>query len=102
MERFLFRLCLALGYRHPRYLVRDLNARDIAEWMAYSLIEPWGAQHDEVLAGIIAAEIFNNTEHRPGTQARKATDYMPSYTPDPMTEDQIHANLLEWKTLAGK
>jgi hypothetical protein len=31
-----------LGFAHPKYLLRVLNAKDLAEWEAYFMLEPHG------------------------------------------------------------
>ena len=49
MKRFLFRLCLHLGFPHPDYLEKWLNPRQLREWLAWSEIEPFGDQ----LAGLL-------------------------------------------------
>ena len=35
LRRFLHRLCLELGYPHPRHLLDQLTARELREWIEY-------------------------------------------------------------------
>jgi len=44
-----------LGAPHPRYLYQYLSSRDIAEWMAYERLEPFGPLRDDVRSGTLAA-----------------------------------------------
>jgi hypothetical protein len=85
----LYRLCLAGLAPHPRFLKRVLNSRDIADWIAYSRVEPFGPMHDELIGGVIAAEVFNNGSHPDGTQAIAPVDRMPSFEPPEMSADEI-------------
>jgi len=43
-----------LGYAHPDYLVKYLTSRQIAEWIAYFQIEPFGPHAEELRLGILA------------------------------------------------
>lgn len=42
-RRFYFRLALALGFAHPDIMLRQLDSRQIGEWMAFGMLEPIGA-----------------------------------------------------------
>lgn len=81
---------------HPDELRKRLNARQIAQWIAYSLIEPFGPQHEELLHGIRAA-IMANQWRDSGSQPAEATDFMPSYVEPEMTPEEIARNLAAWK-----
>jgi len=39
MRRFYFRLARELGYPHPDHLLRALNSRQLAEWIAFCRVE---------------------------------------------------------------
>ena len=79
-RRFLFKLCLAFGIPHPRYLMQHLTSRDVAEWMAYNQLEPFGEWAAFWRSGLIASILANIYRSR---NAKEATpkDFMP---PDPM------------------
>lgn len=74
----MFRLCLALGYPHPDYLLRMLTSRQITEWLAYYDLEPWGETRADLRAGIVASTLANchrDPKQRP--EAYRAVDFMP-------------------------
>ena len=101
MSLLLFRLCLQLGIPHPRYLLRQLNSRDVAEWIAYANIEPFGAPQDELLHGMRCAIAVNgNPYRRDGEPPAEVTDFMPSHEPVPQSPDSIMSAVREWKELA--
>jgi len=56
---FAFRLALALGYPHPRFLLRELTARDLAEWHAYYHIAAWGDDHIQEMLATLTALTWN-------------------------------------------
>jgi hypothetical protein len=86
----LYRLCVAGAEVHPDFLRQKLNARQIAGWIAYYRLEPFGAMHNELLAGVIAAEIYNTSGNHPeGTQLIAPSDRMPSYESPEMTPEEI-------------
>ncbi len=98
----LFRLCTlgVGGAAHPRELKKRLNAREIAEWIAYERIEPFGSRFLELLHGIqcaVAAEPYR----KEGTPPPEPTDFMPTYEPAPMTPEQMARNLGEWRELSS-
>lgn len=72
----MFRLCVVLGIEHPDYLGRVLNSQQIAEWEAYSEIEPFGTLHGEFLVGLLASTVANFS---PASKRRNFTpqDFMP-------------------------
>jgi len=71
----LFRLCLEVGCFHPDHLKRKLTSRQIADWLAYSEIEPWGMAHQELLHGVAVSNIVNANGVKPPARAK---DFMPS------------------------
>jgi len=79
-------------------LLPDLTSRDLAEWMAYSRIEPFGMLHEELLNAILAATVANAF----GTQTSSTfepTDFMPSYEPPPQDWRSIKRGLQDAKAL---
>ena len=57
-------------------LLERLDARELADWMAYSQIEPFGEERADFRAGIIAAVIanVNRAENAPPAEPE---DFMP-------------------------
>lgn len=56
--RFQFRLALALGCTRRELLAR-LSARELAEWMAYEMLEPFGPPATAYAAGVVASTLGN-------------------------------------------
>ena len=51
---------------------------EFAEYFAYWLVEPWGAERADLRAGIIAATTAN-IHRRKGRRAYKPGDFIPKY-----------------------
>ena len=98
-ELLLFRLCVCgVGSAaHPDELRDRLDSRQISEWMAYEMIEPFGPRWNEVLHGIRTAAIVSCFS-KPGQQV-EATDFMPSHVEPEMTWQEIARNLSGWKDI---
>jgi hypothetical protein len=80
-----FRLAMALGYPHPRYLDEQLTSIDKAEWEAYGRIEPYGMHWMELLLGRISFEVFNGAHD----QARPFDEFLPSHESPEMSHEEI-------------
>jgi hypothetical protein len=106
-RRFYFRLALALGYAHPDFLLCQLSSAQIAEWMAYYRLEPFGEGVRWLRAGTIASVIANVFRGK-GSRVLKPSDFMPEEpkppTPPQTTDEQKNAlsGLIEWARRAGK
>ena len=86
------------GAAHPDELRKRLSSRQIAEWIAYANIEPFGAPHEELLHGIRCL-LFAAANHKDGTQEPTIYDFCPSLDEPEMTPEQIARNIQEWKAL---
>lgn len=53
-----------------------------AEWMAYSTLEPWGEERDDLRMGIVASTIANANRGK-NTKAYSPQDFMPKFEPEP-------------------
>jgi hypothetical protein len=69
---------LALGIAHPDILLEMLSSHQIAEWMAYNKIEPFGERSAWLQTGIIASVIANAHRGKKG-KVFKPEDFMPSF-----------------------
>lgn len=90
-------MCLEIGFPcvHPRHLIKYLSSKDIADWMAYYVIEPFGAMHNEEIGGTISATIANS--HRGKDQAAfTETDFMLHYVAPEMTSTEMKDNYYAW------
>lgn len=89
---FAFRLCLALGLLHPDYLLNSLTSRQLAEWMAYYAVDPFGDQRGDLQAGIIAATVSNRWRGKNEAPA-KPVDFMPYIEKPQQSAEEIQRTL---------
>lgn len=62
-------------------LLTRVSAQELAEWLAYYELEPWGEWRADTRAGIVACTVAN--AHRNPKKQRKAytpEDFMPDFT----------------------
>lgn len=83
---------------HPDELRKSLTSRQIAEWIAYANIEPFGSQHEELLHGIRCL-LFAAANHKEGTEEPRLYDFCPSIEEPEMTPEEIMRNVKAWKEL---
>lgn len=50
---------MRLGYPSVATMLRSMTSRDVAEWAAYSELEPWDERRADLRAGVIASTIIN-------------------------------------------
>lgn len=65
----MFRLCLAIGGDrciHPDVLERHLNRRQIAEWMAYASMFPFGDERNDQRAALMTYHLLAPHVEDPG------------------------------------
>lgn len=54
--------------------MRELTSREIAEWIAYSELEPFGSRHRDEHFGI-ATSVLANIHRKDGTKPLKPKDF---------------------------
>ena len=89
---FAFRLALALGYIHPDVMLRQMTARQFAEWIRFAEIDPIGEERADLRMGILASAL-NNRWRGKNEQPSKPTDYMPYYREPEQSPDEIKRTL---------
>jgi len=77
-----------------------LSSRQIAEWIAYSDLEPHGWQYYELLHAV-RCQIAAAPHRKEGCPPPELTEFMPSVEMPEMTPEEIARNLGEWKTLTA-
>jgi len=82
-------------------MLSEITSRQFAEWMAYSRLEPWGEDRDDLRMGIMASVIANSNRGK-GKKPYKPQDFMPNFEPEDEAAaiERIRENLR--KTLGGK
>lgn len=70
-----------------RELLCRIDSRELTEWMAYAMIEPFGEDRADLRAGIIASTFAN--VHRPNSQqAYVPADFM-AYVDQPVPDPEV-------------
>jgi hypothetical protein len=72
---------------HPDELKPRLNGKQIADWLAFDKVEPFGPAAIERLAAIVAHTVELNMRKSP----RRLTEFMPSEHGRVMTDEEIAA-----------
>lgn len=62
-------------------LLAELTSRQVAEWLAYAQVEPWGEDRADLRAGIVAATVAN-AFRRQDSRAFTPQDFMPDFAED--------------------
>ncbi len=74
-------------------MLSQMDARELAEYMAFDLIEPVGELRADMRAGIVASTIANCNRGR-GQSAFSPSDFMPYFKEDgqdgQMDNEQMH------------
>ena len=101
---FLFRLALALGAAHPDDLLDHLDSHQIAEWLAFAQLEPFGERMADYRAGQLCATVANYAGKTRAAGADMAVpgDFMPALAalkprPAPVLLDdrEAHSRLIK-------
>lgn len=74
----LHKLCLALGEVHPEALAAKLTASQLADWIAYNRVEPFGEERADLRTGILASVNANLWSTKGGY---KPAQFMPVFEP---------------------
>jgi hypothetical protein len=67
-----------------RQLLAEIDARELAEWMAYDSLDPIGDERGDYQAGIIAATVANRWRVK-GERTHKPADFVPQFDAEPLT-----------------
>lgn len=83
LERFVWRLALALGVEDPYEMLRRMPARVLNGWRRFESIEPFGPVQEDRRAGEIAAMIGTvYRDKRVHPNPFHANEFFPSLLPD--------------------
>ncbi len=95
---------MALGYKHPNALLKDLNSLEIAEWIAYYNIEPFGYTMDWLRTGVVASMIAN-VNRKKGTKPAMPEDFVPNKRKKRQTITEQRSAMqkfVQWAKSVGK
>lgn len=59
-----------------RQLLEEIDSSELTEWIAYSVIEPFGPEADDYRAGVMPA-LHANSNRRDGSKAFRPRDFFP-------------------------
>lgn len=70
-----------------RGMLARMDSRELAEWMAYHNVEPFGYERDDLSRGIIASVIANaNRDAKRRPRPYRPSEFMPFSEPAPEPE----------------
>jgi flagellar basal body rod protein FlgC len=72
-------------------MLSEISSVQFAEWIAYSTLEPWGEERDDLRMGIMASTIANANRGK-NQKPYKPQDFMPSFEQE--TEEQAAERLI--------
>ncbi len=75
-----------------RELLERIDSRELAEWMAYYTLDPFGSVRTDLNAGVIAATIANANKGKNGRPFQPA-DFMPYVEKSEQSEEDMKAIL---------
>ena len=87
---------------HPDYLLRILTAHQLAEWEAYSCIEPFGEERADLRSAIVACANYNALwQIHAGKKFKPLAprDFMA--VPPPLPKQPVKKQQGVWKLLAA-
>jgi hypothetical protein len=82
-------------------MLAEISSEQLSEWMAYSKLEPWGEDRDDLRMGIVASVIANSNRGK-GQKPFKPTDFMPSFEPVDPEEQTARLLAKAMAALGGK
>lgn len=84
-------------------LLTRISSREMSEWIAYYGIEPWGAERDNLHAGIVASTTANLWRGE-ADEPLKASDFMLRFEEEerePATAGDLYDMFHTWALLNG-
>lgn len=64
-----------------RRLLADVDSVELAEWMAYVRLDPFGGTRGDLQSGIVAAAVMNAAGGKKGEEYFSASEFMPDFGP---------------------
>jgi hypothetical protein len=82
-------------------MLAEMTSAQFAEWLAYSRIEPWGEEREDLRIGIIASMIANMFREK-GKKPAQPSDFILDFEPE--DEDAKTQRMIEQlrRSLGGK
>lgn len=70
---------MALGRPDVDGLLGELSSSQLAEWLAFYQLEPWGEERADLRAGIVASTIANANRSQKQKKPYTPEDFMPRF-----------------------
>jgi hypothetical protein len=80
-----------------REMLARIDSRELAEWMQYYAIDPFGTERNDLQSGIVASTIANANSGK--GKAFQPSDFMPYLNKNEQTAEDMQTLL---NTMAGK
>lgn len=64
-------------------LLNELSSQQLAEWLAFFQLEPWGEERADLRAGIVASTIANVNRPAKRKKAFEPKEFMPQFGVEP-------------------
>lgn len=74
---------MALGRHDVDGLLAEMSSSQLAEWIAFYQLEPWGEERADLRAGIVASTIANVNRSQKQKKPYKPDDFMPRFDVEP-------------------
>lgn len=75
-------------------MLAQISSRQLTEWMAFSILEPFGFDIDMLPAGIISASIYNSRRTKESQRYFEPSDFMPNVKKrNRPTQGEFYANI---------
>lgn len=78
---------------------REVDSAEFAEWMAYSMHEPFGPEREDQRAGVVAALIANvNRDSKRRSEPYDVEDFFPRWGAEPEEAEKpdLQSKLMAW------
>ena len=75
-------------------LLAEMSSRQLAEWIAYYQVEPWGEERADLRAGIVASTIANVNRSPKRTKPYTPHDFMPRFEKEAETAEEKTQRLM--------
>lgn len=87
-------------------LLGRISSRELSEWMVYYMLEPFGAERDNLHAGLVAAMVHNVNRDPKRGKAADPADFMLEFgleeeEEEPKTAGDVYGMMRTWAILAG-
>ena len=79
---------MALGYPTPRHLLRCMTSKELAEWMAYFRIEPFGQDQQDFIMAQVASMTYSANRAK-GQSAKGPEEFFMYHPMKPETDPDV-------------